>query len=106
MTDPAAKGERFLAVSGEPLSMGDVAQILKRRMGQAAHRVPTRELPNWVVRIVAMFDPAARLILPELGKIKRSSGDKAKRMLGWSPCSNEDAVVATGESLVALGLVK
>ena len=75
-------------------------------MGAAAHKVPTRELPNWVVRIVALFDPAARLVLPELGKIKRSSNEKARRILAWAPRSDEEAVVATGESLVALGLTK
>jgi dihydroflavonol-4-reductase len=45
-------------------------------------------------------------ILPELGKIKNASSEKAKRMLGWAPRSNEDAIVATAESLARLGLLK
>ena len=41
MTDPAAKGERFLAVAGDFMSTLEIAQILKRRLGAAAKRVPT-----------------------------------------------------------------
>jgi len=106
MTHPAAKGERFLAISGDTLSMLDLAKMLKRRMGAAAKRVPTRELPNWLVHIVAMRDSAAKVILPELGKIKRATNEKARRMLGWESRSNEEAIVATAESLVRLGLLK
>jgi nucleoside-diphosphate-sugar epimerase len=106
MTHPAAKGERFLAVGGDFMSMLGIAKVLKSRMGASAKRVPTRQLPNWVVRLAAMRDPAVKLILPELGKIKNSTNEKAKRVLGWEPRSNEEALVATGESLVRLGLLK
>ena len=106
MTNPAAKGERFLAVAGDFMSMLDIAKLLKRRMGAAAKRVPTRELPNWVVRIAAMRDPAIKLILPELGKLKNASNEKAKSLLGWAPRSSEEAILATAESLVRLGLLK
>jgi nucleoside-diphosphate-sugar epimerase len=106
MTHPAAKGERFLAVAGDFLSMLDIAKILKARMGASAKRVPTRQLPNWMVRLAALRDPAIKLILPELGKRKNGTNEKARRMLGWMPRSNEEALVATAESLVRLGLLK
>jgi nucleoside-diphosphate-sugar epimerase len=106
MTDPAAKGERFLAVAGDFLSILDIAKILKARMGAAAKRVPTRQLPNWLVRVAALRDPAIRLITPELGKVKNATNAKAKRLLGWAPRSNEEAIVATAESLIRLGLLK
>ena len=103
MTLPAAKGERFLAVAGEFLWMREIARILKERMGPDARRVPTRELPNWMVRLASLRDPAIKLILPELGKRKNATHEKARRMLGWTPRSNEEAITATGESLVRLG---
>ena len=106
MTNPAAKGERFLALAGDFLSMLDVAQILKRRMGASAKRVPTRQLPNFLVRLAALRDPAVKLILPELGKKKNATNEKARRMLGWSPRTTEESIVATAESLVRLGLLK
>jgi len=106
MTNPAAKGERFLAVAGPSLWIADIAAILKRRMGPPAARVPTRLLPNWLVRIAALGDPAVAQMLPELDKIKHSSNEKAKTLLGWAPRSAEESVVATAESMLALKLLK
>jgi nucleoside-diphosphate-sugar epimerase len=106
MTHPAAKGERFLALAGDFMSIADIAKVLKSRMGDAARRVPTRQLPNWLVRIAALRDPAVKLLLPELGKTKNATNQKARRMLGWAPRSREDAIVATAESLARLGLLK
>src|ERR1700733_11392206 len=106
MTIPAAKGERFLAVAGDFLWMREIARVLINRMGSDARRVPTRELPNWMVRLASLRDPAIKLILPELGKRKNATNEKARRMLGWTPRSNEEALTATGESLVRLALLK
>jgi nucleoside-diphosphate-sugar epimerase len=106
MTSPAARGERFLATAGDFLSMLDIARILKARMGAAAHRVPTRQIPNWLVRLAALRDPAVKQIIPELGKRKNATSEKARRVLGWSPRSAEEALAATAESLLRLGLLK
>jgi nucleoside-diphosphate-sugar epimerase len=106
MTDPAARGERFLAVAGDCMSLADMARVLATRMGTAAQRVSTRQAPNWVLRLVAIFNPAAREILPELGREKHATNAKARRVLGWAPRPNEEAIVATGESLLRLGLLK
>ncbi|MBX9746859.1 MAG: aldehyde reductase [Hyphomonadaceae bacterium] len=106
MTHPGAKGERFLAVAGDFLSIVQIARILKARLGAAAKRVPTMELPDFLVRIAAMRDPAVQQILPELGIRKNGSNEKARRVLGWQPRSNEECLVATAESLMRLGLLK
>jgi nucleoside-diphosphate-sugar epimerase len=106
MTSPAARGERFLAVAGDFMSIQDIARALKSRLGASASRVPTRQLPNWMVRLVSVFDPAAKQIVPELGKFKNATNEKARRMLGWAPRSNKDSVVATAESLLQMGLLK
>jgi nucleoside-diphosphate-sugar epimerase len=105
MTHPAARGERFLAVAGDSMSIRDIARVLKNRMGASAKRVPTWQVPDWLVRLAALRDPAVRQILPELGKIKNASNEKATRMLGWTPRSNESSIVAAAESLVQLGLL-
>jgi nucleoside-diphosphate-sugar epimerase len=106
MTHPAANGERFLAVAGDFMSIREIAAVLKAHLGAAARRVPTRQVPDWLVRAVALFHRPARDILPELGKVKNGSSAKARRLLGWSPRSGEDAIAATGESLLRLGLLK
>lgn len=106
MTNPKAKGERFLAVAGDFMSLLEIATVLKNRMGTAARRVRARQLPNWMVKLAALRDPAVKLILPELGKLKNATNAKAKTMLGWMPRSNEDAIIATAESLQRLGLLR
>ena len=106
MTNPAAKGERFLAVSGDFMSILEIAKVLKARMGKWARRVPTRQVPDWLVRLSALRDPAVRQILPELGKHRNATSAKAQKMLGWKPIAREDSIVATAESMVRLGLTK
>lgn len=106
MTHPAAKGERFLAVAGDCMSMVDIAKALKGHMGSWARRVPVFQLPDWLVRVAAWRDPRARQILPELGKVKNATHEKATRMLCWSPRSNEESLIAAAESLVRFGLLK
>ncbi len=106
MTDPRARGERFLAVSGDFIALGAIAEILKSRLGPAARRVKTRVLPDLMVRAASLFDPTIRQIVPELGKTKNATSAKAERLLGWSPRPREEAIVASGESLIKLGLVK
>ncbi|HLA64578.1 MAG TPA: aldehyde reductase [Rhodothermales bacterium] len=106
MTHPDARGERFIAVAGDFMAVRDMARVLKARMGAAGRRVPTRQLPNWLVRLASLRDPAVKQILPELGKAKNATNEKARRVLGWAPRSNEQALVATAESLVQLGLLK
>jgi len=106
MTHSAAKGQRFLAVAGDFLSLLEVAKILKARMGASARRVPAREAPNWLLHVGALFDPSIKGILPELGKRKNATNAKAKSVLGWVPRPNDEAVVAAAESLVRLGLLK
>jgi nucleoside-diphosphate-sugar epimerase len=106
MTSPAAKGERFLAVAGDSYSFLQIAQTLKARMGAWGKRVPARELPNWLMGLLAIGIPEVRQILPELGKRKNASNAKAKRVLGWTPRSNEECIVAAAESLIALRVLK
>jgi dihydroflavonol-4-reductase len=106
MTEPAAHGERFLATAGDFVSILQIAQILKENLGDAARKVPTRSVPSWLLRAMALFDPQVRGVLPELGNRKNASNEKARRLLGWSPRSPKDAALATARSLLELGLLK
>ncbi len=83
MTHPAAKGERFLAVAGEFMWILDMAKMLKARFGDAARNLPTRQVPNWMVRLAALRNVDARQIVSELGKAKSATSEKARRLLGW-----------------------
>jgi nucleoside-diphosphate-sugar epimerase len=106
MTDTTAKGERFIASAGDFLSFQDIARLLRTRLGKAAARVPTRVLPDWLLRLAALVDSSIGQVVPELGKRKNATSAKARRVLGWSPRSNEDTIIATAESLMKLGLLR
>ena len=100
MTDPAGGGERFIAVEGF-MWMSEVAAVLRERLGEDAAKVPTRSVPNLVVRTMALFDPSVRSIIGQLGKRTVLSGEKAKARLGWSPRLLEDTIAECGRSLSA-----
>jgi len=106
MTHPAAKGERFLAVGDGKMSFLEIARLLKTRMGEAGQRVPTREIPDWILRLIGRIEPSVALLVPELGIVRKGTNEKARRVLGWSPRSIEEAILASAQSLVQLGLVK
>ena len=104
MLEPKAAGQRYIG-AGPFYWMADVARVLRERV-PLAKRVPRRTLPNWVVRLSAIVDPVVRDRLFELAKPRPVSSDKAKRELGWTLRSNDDAIIATAESLLAEGVVK
>jgi nucleoside-diphosphate-sugar epimerase len=106
MADPAARGERFLATAGDFVSVRQIAQILKDGAGTAARKVSTRRLPSWLMRLIGLFDPQVRGVLPELGEHKNASSEKARRLLGWAPRSPADSILATARSLLELRLLK
>lgn len=106
MTDPKAKGERFLAVAGDAMSFHEMAMLLRAHLGTAAARVPKRQLPDWLMRVLALVNPLAREAVPRLGIKANASNEKARTVLSWAPRSNEEAVLASAQSLLELNLIK
>ncbi|MCY1138498.1 aldehyde reductase [Actinoplanes sp. Pm04-4] len=91
MTAEGAAGQRFLVADGPAIPMAEIGAILRRHLGSAADKVPTRVLADDEV------PPAMRA---DLGYARRVSSEKARRVLGWTPRSAEEAIVAAGESMV------
>lgn len=106
MTAPEAKGERFIAVSGEAMSIFDIGKVLRRELGPRAPQVPRLQAPDWLVRLAASGIPLLRAVVPMLGRVRHYTSAKARSVLGWRPRSNDEAILATAESLIRLGLVK
>lgn len=105
MVDPKAKGERFIATGGESMWLVDVAKILKANMGDKANKVKAMQLPNTVLRIAALKDPMVKSMIPLLGIPMNLTSAKAINVLGWSPRSPKDAILASAESLIRLNLL-
>ena len=105
MTAPEAGGQRFIAVT-KFLWFSDTAQILRDRLGEEASKVPTRSIPDIVVRGMALFDGGIRSVVGGLGKKQELSSEKARSRLGWSPRPIEDTIAETGETLIHHGVVE
>jgi dihydroflavonol-4-reductase len=104
MTTPEAGGERFIATT-QFLWMAEIGAVLRERLGERASKVPTRTLPNVLVRGMALFDPGIRSVVGGLGKRTELSSEKARTSLGWTPRPVEDTIAETGDSLIRQGAV-
>lgn len=104
MTAPEAAGQRFAAAS-DFLWMTDIARALREHLGARATKVPTRVLPDAVVRLLALVHSDLRLLVPNLGLRQEFSSAKAQRLLGWHPRPATRSILDGAESLLREGLV-
>lgn len=99
MLEPKAVGKRFVAAV-QHASMLDVAKILQQHFASRGYKIPTRRVPGWLLRVVALFDKTAALAVQELGKRQDLDTTRIQSVLGWQPRGLEEMVVAMGESLI------
>ncbi|GBQ65095.1 nucleoside-diphosphate-sugar epimerase [Ameyamaea chiangmaiensis NBRC 103196] len=104
MTNPAAAGQRFIG-AGEFAWMADIARVLKAALGPEAAKVPTRALPDFVLRLVGLFDRDLGAMNGYLGHRYTYSSAKAQSVLGWKARPLEETVVDCGRSLITIGAV-
>jgi len=99
----APSGGRYLGCA-ECLWMIDIARAIRASLGEAARKVPSRVLPDWAVKLAGLFDPTARLAIPELGKELRVDTSLTRRTLGITFIPAPEAAAAMAKSLVDLEL--
>ena len=104
MTAPEAAGQRFIA-AGAYAWMADIATTLREKLGTGAAKVPTRKVPDFVIRLAALFDKDLGAVTPGLGLKHDFSSAKAQRVLGWKPRPIEETVLDCARSLIAEGAV-
>lgn len=105
LTEPGLDGERFIA-AGPFLKMIEVARILKAGMPLQGRRVPVRGLPNWLVRVSAVFNPVVRQVTGELGNVRDASAEHALQRLGWRTRPVEQSILDCAKSLIERGVVR
>lgn len=99
MISPEAAAQRFIA-AGDFMWMEEIAATLKSRLGARAAKVPTRRLPDLVVRSLALFMPPLRMLTPDLGRRNALTSDRARRVLGFSPRPAAETIVDCATSLI------
>jgi dihydroflavonol-4-reductase len=100
----APSGGRYLGVA-DCLWMIEIAAAIREHLGAAARKAPTWVLPDWAVKLAGIFDPAARLAVPELGKELRVDNSFTRRTLGMEFIPAPEAAAAMAQSLMDLRLV-
>ena len=101
---PEAAGERFLATH-DFMWFAEAAEVLRRKFPAYAKKIPVRKVPDFALKLMAMFQPVYRQTVTELGRTRKASNAKASRVLGVGFRSAEDALIASAESLIALKVV-
>lgn len=102
---PGLAGERFLG-AGKFLTALEIGAVLRARLGDKARKVPTRPMPDWLVSVLALFNPEVRGIKTEIGKVRHVDASHARERLGWAMRPIEDTIAECGQSLIAHGVVK
>lgn len=106
MTSDKAKNQRFLAVSGDVMTLPEIAAMLKNKLGERGKNISSKRMPDWILRVAALFNSTAKNVVPQLGRYRVTSNEKAKKILGWQPRSKEEALLAAAESLFKFGAIK
>jgi nucleoside-diphosphate-sugar epimerase len=102
MTTPEAAGQRFCCTAPYCLTQ-DIAKILAKHF--PSYRVPTREVPSFVIRFVAIFDKTVRLVVDDLDKQYTFSTQRIQKTLNWQPRPLEESVVEMAKSMIAQGMI-
>lgn len=105
LTVEGIRDERFVC-SGPFLKFIDVAHILTANLGDKAGKVPTRKMPDWLLKILALFRPELKQVVAELGNVRGGDSHHAMERLGWTMRPPEEAILATAHDLIGRGIVK
>ncbi|MFB7721335.1 NAD-dependent epimerase/dehydratase family protein [Nocardia sp. NPDC056100] len=96
---PRAVGNRYIC-AGEQVALPEMARAIATE-----YRVPTRVLPDWLVRLSARFNPAAATAARYLGRTEHVSAAKARDELGWTMRPVQQTLLDTAASLIRFGVV-
>ncbi|MCV2395115.1 NAD-dependent epimerase/dehydratase family protein [Actinotalea sp. M2MS4P-6] len=101
LEDPSTIGERYHG-AGTFVWYRDIARMLREEMPEA-RKVPTRQLPDVLVRLAARRDAHLAMIVGELGITRDVDTAKARTQLGWTTRPVRTTVVDTARAIIASG---
>jgi nucleoside-diphosphate-sugar epimerase len=104
MITPEAAGKRFIA-NAASIPLQEFALILDRNFASRGYRVPTRILPDWLVRFFAIFVPKTKPVVDTLGWNHSLSTEQARSVLGWQARPYEGTIIEMGQSMIEQGMV-
>ena len=75
----------------------DIADVVRRTVPEA--RPARRVAPDAVIRVLGLFDPSIRSIVPQLGRISRADNNRMRQALGLEPRDTRDSIAETARWL-------
>ncbi len=103
LENPKANGNRYLCANGY-LAFKDIADILRKEYPNK--KIPSKELPNFLVKLFSVFDKDTKPILNDLNSRRLLDTSNILKELDWKPISLEQSVKDTAQSLLNLNFVK
>ncbi|MBT8399722.1 MAG: NAD-dependent epimerase/dehydratase family protein [Rhodothermia bacterium] len=103
MTEPSVAGRRLVA-AGETLSMSEMGRVLREEFSERT-KIPYRELPAFLVRLMSVFDRSLKSITNDLGVVPVADSAYVTELTGVEWRSAAEAVRAAGHSLVKFGVM-
>lgn len=104
LEQPEAAGERYIASEGF-MMFKDMGVLLGEHFPDYSKKLPKGELPDWLLKVSSLFNPVLKQVMPELGKRREASFEKAVSQLGWQPRTAEEAVLSAARSLMKHGVI-
>ncbi len=105
MHDEASFGHRVFS-AGPALSMQGLAKSLAESLPAYAKKIPTRRMPNLLVRLVGLFDGDVKTAVYQLGLKHHMDTSLVEPLLGRPLISTDEAVRTMGQSLIDQNQVK
>lgn len=99
---PAAAGRRFI-VAERTLRFIEVSRLLAEALPAYRRKLPKFEMPDWLVKMIAIVDSNVRTAVADLGKIEHADHTAASEVLGIAFRDAREAVVASAKSLIEHG---
>lgn len=99
---PEAAGKRIIGSAGFMWFL-EMAQIIAKQYPDM--KITTRKAPDWLVKLLSLFDKAIKSIVPILGREQRMSNTRAQEILGIDFIRPEESVRLSAAYLVENDLV-
>ncbi|PQA85403.1 NAD-dependent epimerase/dehydratase family protein [Hyphococcus luteus] len=101
---PEAGGRRLIA-SADTLSLKGVADILREAFPDRAKKIPSKTLPSWLVRALALFDRNLASVVPDLGVAPQAETDYVTALTDVRFRPAKEAVIEAGAALERLNVI-
>ena len=98
-------GGRRLIVGKEVKKLVELSQIMAEAMPEYEKKVPKKELPNFMVKLISYFDSSAKTMIPDLGITMQTDTTYTEELLGLKFKGAKDCISENAKSVVKLGLV-